>query len=43
MAKIGVVSPLHDSAATALLLGGVGVLALVDLQWCVSECAREIH
>jgi hypothetical protein len=40
MAKIGVVGPLHDSAATALLLGSVGVLALVDLEGVVSECAR---
>lgn len=31
MAKIPVVSALHDGAATSLLLGSIGILALVDL------------
>lgn len=35
-----VISPLHDGAAASLLLGGVGVLALVDLDIELADCAR---
>lgn len=40
MANMSVVSALHDGAATSLLLGGVGVLALVDLGIKVRSDAR---
>lgn len=35
-------SPLHDGAASALLLGGVGVLPLVDLDGHVSGARVQL-